>query len=76
MLLGPRGTGVVTARRRWGWRAPAAAWAAGGIGMLVLEWIVSDEDQAFVVVLTLVIVGLVRLGYGLGADRLAASPAK
>ncbi|MGH2625061.1 MAG: hypothetical protein ACRDHY_00240 [Anaerolineales bacterium] len=44
--------------------------------MLVLEWIVSDEDQAFVVVLTLVIVGLVRLGYGLGADRLAASPAK
>lgn len=76
MLLGPPRHGVVAARRRWGWRAPAAAWAAGGIGMLVLEWIVSNEDQVFIAVLTLVMVGLVRLGHALGAVRLAASPAK
>ena len=74
--VGPPRHGVVAARRRWGWRAPAAAWAAGGIGMLVLEWIVSNEDQVFIAVLTLVMVGLVRLGHALGAVRLAASPAK
>lgn len=76
MLLGPLVTGVVVARRRCGWRAAAAAWAAGGIGMLVLEWIVSGEDQAFVVVLTLVMVGLVRLGHALGSVRLAGLVAR
>lgn len=37
MLLGPLVAGVVVARRRCGWRAAGAAWAAGGIGMLVFS---------------------------------------
>ncbi len=75
MLLGPLVTGVVAARRRCGWRA-AAAWAAGGIWILVLEWIVNNQDQPFAVVLTRVMVGLVRLGHALGSVRLAGSPAR
>jgi hypothetical protein len=63
VLLGPIVTGVVWAIRRQSWRGPALSWAIAGAGMLVSDWIVNQEDQGFHAVLTLVMVGLLRLAH-------------
>ena len=63
VLLGPIVTGIVWAVRRQSWRGPALAWAIAGVGMLVSDWVINDEDQLFHVVVTLLMVGLLRLSH-------------
>jgi apolipoprotein N-acyltransferase len=75
-LLGPLSTGLVmrvTGRR---WQLGATAWALYGLYSLVFDWVVNDEDKAFHVVLTLVMVGLVALGAGLGSVAARVSKPK
>jgi hypothetical protein len=71
VLLGPLVTGIVMRLRDWPWRLGAAAWGLNGLAMLSYDWIINSEDRAFHVVLTLVMVGLVALGAGIGRGFLA-----
>jgi hypothetical protein len=72
VLLGPLVTGIVMRLRGWRWWLGAAAWGLNGLVMLSYDWIINSEDRAFHVVLTLVMVGLVALGAGIGRGLLAA----
>jgi hypothetical protein len=64
VLAGPVVTGAVAASRGAAFRWVALAWAIGGVSMLVSDWAVNDEDQVFHAVLTLIMVGLARGGFG------------
>lgn len=63
VLLGPVMTGVVWSVRRESWRGPALTWTIAGAGMLISDWVVNNEDQIFHVVVTLLMVGLLRLAH-------------
>jgi hypothetical protein len=58
-LLGPLATGLIATALRRDWRPAAAAWALVGVVMLAYDWILNDEDKAFHVLLTVVMVVLV-----------------
>ena len=66
VVFGPLLTGIVMRLRGWPWRLGAAAWGLMGAISLVYDWILYDEDKAFHVVLTVVMVGLTALGAAIG----------
>lgn len=66
VVFGPLLTGIVMRLREWPWRLGAAAWGLMGVISLVYDWILYDEDKAFHVVLTVVMVGLTALGAAIG----------
>jgi hypothetical protein len=66
VLAGPIVSGVVCAARSLPFRWLATAWATGGVVLLVSDWIVNNEDQGFHAVLTVVMVALARVGWGIG----------
>lgn len=66
VLLGPLLTGIVMRLGGWPWKLGGAAWGLNGLVMLSYDWIINNEDQAFHVVLTLVMIALVALGAGIG----------
>jgi hypothetical protein len=70
VLAGPPISGAVAAVRGIALRWVALAWAAGGISMLVGDWILNSEDRAFHGVLTLIMVALASAGWWVAA-RLA-----
>jgi VIT1/CCC1 family predicted Fe2+/Mn2+ transporter len=63
VLLGPLVTGSVAGRRGTALRYLVAAWAIGGMSMLVSDWIANHEDKAFHAALTLVMVALASAGW-------------
>lgn len=66
VVFGPLLTGIVMRLRDWPWELGAAAWGLMGVISLVYDWILYDEDKAFHVVLTLVMVALTALGAAIG----------
>ena len=73
-LLGPLVTGLVAAACRQNWRLVAAAWALSGTFWLAIDWILNNEDQAFHIVLALLMVALTALGAGIGRVLPALTP--
>lgn len=66
VLLGPLLTGLAMRLRGRPWKLGAASWALTGLVMLAFDWIVNNEDQAFHLVLTLLMAALVALGAAIG----------
>ena len=66
VLLGPLATGAAAARRRRSWRPAAACWGLSGLLMLVVDWIVTGEDEMEELVLAALMAGLTALGAQLG----------
>jgi hypothetical protein len=66
VVFGPLVTGIVMRLRDWPWKLGAAAWGLMGAISLVYDWILYDEDKAFHVVLTIVMVALTALGAAIG----------
>ncbi len=64
VLAGPPITGAVAATRGVGWRPVAVCWTVAGIGMLVSDVLVNQEDAVFHAVLTVVMVLLACAGWG------------
>jgi hypothetical protein len=58
VLLGPLVSGAVAAWRGGRRPAVAACWFLAGLGMLVTDWVVNNEDQVFHLVLGVVMAGL------------------
>ena len=58
VLLGPVVSGAIVGRRGGGRLPLAAAWFLSGIGMLVSDWVLNHEDQAFHLALAFVMAGL------------------
>jgi hypothetical protein len=65
ILLAPLLSGAVAVALGRAWRPVAAAWALSGLLMLVVDWVVNDEDQFFHLVLTGWMAALVAAGAGL-----------
>ena len=67
VLAGPLVSGAVCGwlgqRLRW----VVLAWVIAGLGMLVSDWIINNEDQIFHVVLTAVMAALASVGWLLGS---------
>jgi hypothetical protein len=57
-LLGPIVTGALAAWAGRGLRLVALMWAVAGIGALVSDFVINQEDVVFHLVLTVVMVGL------------------
>jgi len=66
VLLGPLVTGVVAGLRAVALRYLAAAWAVGGVSMVVSDQIANHEDKVFHVVLTVLMVGLAAGAWAAG----------
>jgi hypothetical protein len=66
VLLGPLATGLIAAALGRDWRPGAATWALVGVAMLAYDWVANDEDKAFHLVLTVLMVALVWGGAALG----------
>lgn len=69
VLLGPLVSGAVCGWIGQRWRWVTIAWVVAGIGMLVSDWIINNEDQLFHAVLTGIMVALASLGWFLGGLR-------
>lgn len=63
VLLGPLVWGAVEGWRGRTWRWVLGVWAFAGLTMIVSDWIVSQEDVAFHVVLTIVMTLLAAAGW-------------
>lgn len=74
-LLGPLVTGVTLRARSASLRWGLVAWAVAGIGAVVSDFVVNQEDVLFHVVLTLLMLGVVAAGWALaaGTSRLRSS---
>jgi hypothetical protein len=64
VLVGPVVTGFVVGWRGGAWRYPAAAWFLGGVAMLVSDAVVNHEDKGFHAALSVVMVVLVSVAWG------------
>jgi hypothetical protein len=62
-LLGPVVVGAVAGWRGVESRWPALMWAVAGIGAVVSDYVINQEDVVFHVVLTVVMVGLTALAW-------------
>jgi peptidoglycan/LPS O-acetylase OafA/YrhL len=58
VLIGPLVSGFVVGRRGGGLRYVVAAWAIGGLSMLVSDAVANHEDKAFHAALTVVMSAL------------------
>ena len=65
VLLGPVLTGAVAAARRLRFAWIAALWISAGLNMVVLDWVISQEDVVFHLGLTVVMTALAGTGFGL-----------
>ena len=62
--------------RGWPWRLGAASWALTAVISLFWDWFLYNEDQAFHLMLTIMLPALVALGAALGqASRHSSSAA-
>jgi hypothetical protein len=77
VLLGPPITGAVAARRRMSLAWVATAWLVAGVGAIVSDYVVNQEDVAFHLVLTVFVVGLAAAAWALARriGRTEAEPA-
>lgn len=66
VVFGPLLTGLVMRLRDWPWKLGAAAWGLMGVISFFYDWILYNEDKAFHVALTVVMVVLTALGAALG----------
>ena len=57
-LLGPLVIGAVAGARGLPWLWAAATMAVAGLGAVVSDWLVNEEDVAFHLALTVIMVGL------------------
>lgn len=64
ILLGPVVTGAVAAARRTSFAWIAVLWASAGVNMLVTDGIINNEDYAFHAAVTVVMVLLAGIGFG------------
>jgi hypothetical protein len=71
VLLGPLLTGIIMRLRGWPWKLGAASWALMGLISLFWDWILYDEDKAFHVALTVIVVVLVAFGAAIGRGLLS-----
>jgi hypothetical protein len=67
VLAGPIISGAAGGLRGIPLRWLALVWVVAGISMIVSDWALNHEDRLFHTVLTLVMVGLVALGWFVGA---------
>jgi hypothetical protein len=72
VLLGPLLTGIVMRVRGWPWKLGVASWALMGLISLFWDWFLNNEDKAFHVALTVIVVVLVALGAAIGRGLLSA----
>ena len=63
-LLGPVITGAVAAARGILYAWVAVLWFSGGIAWLWTDWVINNEDQAFHAALSVVMVVLAGIGFG------------
>ena len=63
-LAGPPITGAIAASLGISRGPVAALWVGFGLSMLILDWVVNQEDRVFHVVLTVVMTLLAMAGYG------------
>lgn len=70
-LLGPVVAGAIAAARGIPFAWVAVFWFSGGIAWLWTDWVFNNEDQVFHLVLSVVMVGLAGIGFGV--VRLAMS---
>lgn len=66
ILFGPLVTGAIAGRLGWRRRWIVAAWALGGLTMLVSDLVINQEDVAFHAAVAVVDGGLAALGWTLG----------
>jgi hypothetical protein len=64
ILLGPVVTGAVAAARRMSYAWIAILWVSAGVNMLVTDGIINNEDYAFHAGVTVLMVLLAGLGFG------------
>jgi hypothetical protein len=57
-LLGPIVTGALAGWTGRGFRVVALLWAVAGIGAIVSDYVINQEDVVFHLILTVVMVGL------------------
>jgi hypothetical protein len=62
VLLGPLASGLIAAALGRDWRPAAATWALVGVVMFAYDWAANDEDKAFHLVLSVLMVALVLAG--------------
>lgn len=65
VLLGPLVTGALAAARHVRYSWIAALWISAGLNMVVLDWVLFQEDVVFHLGLTAVMTVLASAGYGL-----------
>jgi hypothetical protein len=69
VVLGPLASGLIAPALGRDWRPAAAAWALAGAFMFAYDWVANDEDKAFHVLLTAVMVALVWGGATIARAR-------
>lgn len=65
ILLGPVMTGALAAARGISFPWVVQLWLSAGITSLVVDWIVYNEDKVFHAAVTVVMVALAGVGFGL-----------
>jgi hypothetical protein len=62
-LLGPLVVGAIAGARGERWLWVAVVWIVAGVGAVVSDYVVNQEDVGFHIVLTVVMVGLASLAW-------------
>jgi hypothetical protein len=62
VIAGPPISGALAASRGIPYHWPALAWTVAGIGMLVSDWLINQEDVAFHAALTVLMAAFAALG--------------
>lgn len=73
-LVGPLVTGAVLGARGEGLRGPVLLWAVAGLGAVVSDFVVNQEDVVFHVVLTVLMAGLAALAWWIGGLKWRRPP--
>jgi hypothetical protein len=62
-LLGPLVVGAIAGARGERWLWVAVVWIVAGVGAVVSDYVVNQEDVGFHIVLTVIMVGLASLAW-------------
>ena len=62
-LLGPLVVGAIAGARGERWLWVAVVWVVAGVGAVVSDFVINQEDVGFHIVLTVVMVGLASLAW-------------
>jgi hypothetical protein len=62
-LLGPLVVGAIAGARSERWLWVAVVWIVAGVGAVVSDFVINQEDVGFHIVLTMVMVGLASLAW-------------